>query len=166
MGAGNAPSSLLFRKKLRLLRLCPCKRRHDGSAALPTFYGCVTPSEETPLLVVPSIRMGFFNNSVPPPYPREVTAALSVEKHSLRSVFLLSLAYHFLHFDAGQLPPTEGLGFWSVTAYDSANNFLIDNEIDRYCMNNRSDVELSEDGSLDIYLQAKRPEGDEKTGCL
>ena len=28
-----------FRKKSRLLRLCPCKRGHDASAALPTFCG-------------------------------------------------------------------------------------------------------------------------------
>ena len=28
-----------FRKKSRLLRLCPCKRGHDASALLPTFCG-------------------------------------------------------------------------------------------------------------------------------
>ncbi len=28
-----------LRKKSRLLRLCPCKRGHDASAALPTFCG-------------------------------------------------------------------------------------------------------------------------------
>jgi len=65
-----------------------------------------------------------------------------------------------LHFEAGELPPVEGYGFWSVTAYDSTNNFLIDNEIDRYCINNRSDVLYNEDGSLDICIQSTKPEND------
>lgn len=65
---------------------------------------------------------------------------------------------YVLHFEKGQLPPVEGLGFWSVTAYNSENNFLIDNEIDRYCINNRSEVSYNEDGSLDILIQAERPE--------
>ena len=30
---------LLFRKKLRLFCLCPCKRGHNGAAALSTFFG-------------------------------------------------------------------------------------------------------------------------------
>lgn len=33
------PLMLLFRKKSRLLRLCPCKRGHDTSAAPSTFCG-------------------------------------------------------------------------------------------------------------------------------
>lgn len=64
---------------------------------------------------------------------------------------------YVLHFEKDQLPPVDGNGFWSVTAYDS-DNFLIDNEIDRYCINNRSDVVYNEDGSLDIYIQAEKPE--------
>lgn len=65
---------------------------------------------------------------------------------------------YVLHFEKDQLPPVEGNGFWSVTAYDSSNNFLIDNEIDRYCINDRSNVVCNEDGSLDIYIQAQQPE--------
>ena len=65
-----------------------------------------------------------------------------------------------LHFEAGELPLVEGYGFWSVTAYNSADNFLIDNEINRYCINDRSDVRYNEDGSLDIFIQSARPEND------
>lgn len=68
---------------------------------------------------------------------------------------------YVLHFEKDGLPPTEGYGFWSVTAYTSKDNFLIDNEIDRYCINNRSDVVYNEDGSLDILIQAEKPEGSE-----
>ena len=35
----NAPLLLLFRKRSRLFRLCSCKRGHNGSTALPTFFG-------------------------------------------------------------------------------------------------------------------------------
>ncbi len=35
-----APLLLLFRKKSRSLRLCPCMRGHHASVSLPTFCGC------------------------------------------------------------------------------------------------------------------------------
>lgn len=60
-----------------------------------------------------------------------------------------------IHFDS--LPPTLEGGFWSVTAYGE-DNFLIDNPIDRYCINDRSDFTLNEDGSLDIILSKDAPE--------
>lgn len=60
-----------------------------------------------------------------------------------------------LHFDS--LPPTEENGFWSVTAYGS-DDFLIANGLNRYCINDRSDFTLNEDGSLDIILAANAPE--------
>jgi hypothetical protein len=68
---------------------------------------------------------------------------------------------YILHFEKDQLPPVTGNGFWSVTAYTSKDNFLIDNEIDRYCINDRSEVKFNQDGSLDIYVQAEKPLGNE-----
>ncbi len=60
-----------------------------------------------------------------------------------------------LHFSS--LPPTMEGGFWSVTAYGE-DDFLIDNPIDRYCINDRSDFRLNADGSLDIVLAKEAPE--------
>ncbi len=60
-----------------------------------------------------------------------------------------------LHFDT--LPPTMEGGFWSVTAYGE-DDFLIDNPIDRYCINDRSDFILNADGTLDIVLSKEAPE--------
>lgn len=60
-----------------------------------------------------------------------------------------------LHFDT--LPPTMAGGFWSVTAYGE-DDFLIDNPIDRYCINDRSDFKLNADGTLDIVLSKEVPE--------
>ena len=60
-----------------------------------------------------------------------------------------------LHFET--LPPTLEGGFWSVTAYGE-DDFLIDNSIDRYCINDRSDFKLNADGTLDIILSKDTPE--------
>ena len=60
-----------------------------------------------------------------------------------------------IHFET--LPPTLEGGFWSVTAYNE-ENFLIDNPIDRYCVNDRSAYRLNEDGTLDITLSKEAPE--------
>lgn len=64
---------------------------------------------------------------------------------------------YVLHIEKDGLPPVEDKGFWSITIYDE-DNFLIDNEIDRYCINDRSNLKFNEDGSLDIYIQTEKPE--------
>lgn len=60
-----------------------------------------------------------------------------------------------VHFNS--LPPVKDNGFWSVTAYGD-NDFLIDNELNRYCINDRSGYKLNPDGSLDILVSAERPD--------
>lgn len=60
-----------------------------------------------------------------------------------------------IHFKT--LPPVLNNGFWSVTAYGS-DDFLIDNPLNRYAINDRSAFELNEDGSLDIIVSASQPE--------
>lgn len=62
---------------------------------------------------------------------------------------------YILHFDS--LPSTLEKGFWSITAYGS-DDFLIDNPINRYCVNDRSGFILNEDGSLDIVLSKDAPQ--------
>ena len=80
-------------------------------------------------------------------YPKtavdEIGAALNGEKT------------YTLHF--ASLPPTLEGGFWSVTAYGE-DDFLIDNPIHRYCINDRSAFDLNEDGTLDIVLSKNAPE--------
>ena len=60
-----------------------------------------------------------------------------------------------LHIEAE--PPTKEKGFWSVTAYGE-DDFLIDNAIDRYCVNDRSGLHRNPDGSIDILLSKEAPE--------
>lgn len=62
---------------------------------------------------------------------------------------------YVLHFDS--CPPVLEQGFWSVTAYGD-DDFLIDNSLDRYCVNDRSGLKFNDDGTLDIILSNDAPD--------
>ena len=72
---------------------------------------------------------------------------------------------YMLHFDEGMLPPVKKDGFWSITAYGS-DSFLIPNSINRYCINDRSNVTYNSDGTLDILLQAEAPDAANQNNWL
>jgi hypothetical protein len=59
-----------------------------------------------------------------------------------------------LHFPAGELPPVRA--FWSVTAY-GADDFLIDNPLQRHALGDRDPLVYNADGSLDLWIQADPP---------
>lgn len=61
-----------------------------------------------------------------------------------------------IHFEKDGLPKTQEDGFWSITAYNSSN-FLIDNPLNRYDINDRDSFKFNKDGSLDILLQENPP---------
>lgn len=61
---------------------------------------------------------------------------------------------YILHFES--YPQVLEGGFWSVTAYGD-DDFLIDNPIDRYCINDRSGLQANDDGSVDIILSEDAP---------
>jgi hypothetical protein len=61
-------------------------------------------------------------------------------------------------FSAGQLPPVQELGFWSLTMYDRSS-LLAENPAARYALRpDSSAFEFGEDGSLTLVLAAERPE--------
>ena len=64
---------------------------------------------------------------------------------------------YVVRFEKDQFPPNMSDGFWSLTVYDS-NYFLIDNEIDRYSVNDRMKFIERKDGSVDIILSDYRPD--------
>lgn len=61
---------------------------------------------------------------------------------------------YVLHFEANELPPVNA--FWSLSMYNK-DGFFVDNEIDRYAIGDRSELQFNQDGSLDIYIQHKKP---------
>lgn len=54
---------------------------------------------------------------------------------------------YVLHFKKDSLPPVKDKGFWSITVYGD-DNFLVDNELNRYCINDRSNVHSMLTGHL------------------
>ena len=59
-----------------------------------------------------------------------------------------------LHFAANALPPVKA--FWSITAY-GADEFLIDNPMQRLAIGDRDPLVFNADGSLDLWVQATPP---------
>ncbi|TQK69538.1 DUF1254 domain-containing protein [Nocardioides sp. SLBN-35] len=68
---------------------------------------------------------------------------------------------YVVHLPADQLPPLTDTGFWSLTLYDN-DGFVVANEIDRYAINDRTDLHRNADGSFDLYVQATRPSDPEQ----
>ena len=64
---------------------------------------------------------------------------------------------YVLHIPAGQLPPVQSTGFWSLTLYDT-EGFLVPNAIDRYVINDRTDLAKNPDGSIDLYVSSTEPD--------
>ena len=60
-----------------------------------------------------------------------------------------------VHFAANALPPAKA--FWSMTAY-GADEFLIDNPMQRFALGDRDPLVFNADGSLDLWVQATPPD--------
>lgn len=67
-----------------------------------------------------------------------------------------------MHLD--RTPPVKDWGFWSFTLYGD-DDFLVANPIDRYCINDRSDVKYNHDGSLDVMISEKEPKSGNWLPC-
>jgi hypothetical protein len=61
---------------------------------------------------------------------------------------------YVLHFAADELPPVRA--FWSLSLYDT-DGFFVPNPIDRYLINDRTDLHRNPDGSVDVYVQNRVP---------
>ena len=78
-------------------------------------------------------------------------------------------ANYILHFKKEQIPPAKY--FWSVTMYDKSADgtagYMVDNPIGRYLVSSATEgLIYGEDGSLTIYIQHEKPEGDKAANWL
>jgi len=64
---------------------------------------------------------------------------------------------YVLHIPATCFPEMYEHGFWSITAYGT-DQYLIANELNRYTINSLGGAKYNEDGSLDIYVSAEKPD--------
>ncbi len=64
-------------------------------------------------------------------------------------------------------PPVITPGFWSLTMYDSENNYTVPNQIDRYSLgSDNKGMKFNHDGSLTIYVQNESPGPDREANWL
>ena len=67
-----------------------------------------------------------------------------------------------MRFEKGQLPPVNA--FWSLTMYDGAEFFLVENPINRYSIGSQTkSLQTAADGSVTLYIQHTSP-GKDKEG--
>ncbi|MFT3813491.1 MAG: DUF1254 domain-containing protein [Acidovorax sp.] len=72
-------------------------------------------------------------------------------------------ARYVLHFDKNQLPPAKA--FWSLSMY-GADQFFVDNPINRFAIGDRDKLAFNADGSLDLYIQHASPGKDKEANWL
>jgi hypothetical protein len=56
-----------------------------------------------------------------------------------------------------ELPPAKA--FWSITLYDVNKGFFIPNERKKYSVGENAGMKLNDDGGIEIYIAANKPEG-------
>jgi hypothetical protein len=64
---------------------------------------------------------------------------------------------YVIRMTAEELPPAGA--FWSLTLYDTENGFFMPNDRKKYSVGENGGMKLSEDGGIEIYLAAEKPEG-------
>lgn len=135
----NGPTSV--RNDLRAMYLAGFAA-HNGSLVTPTGnYG----TDYSRRAIVTTVGLGAL-------VPTEAIYPFALTDHSLAP--LTGTKKYVMHIPAGQLPPVDG--FWSVTLYDN-DGFMVPNPIDRFVINDRTDLAENADGSIDIYLQSTEP---------
>jgi len=56
-----------------------------------------------------------------------------------------------------ELPPAGA--FWSLTLYDLDEGFFIPNDRKKYSVGENAGMKLNEDGGIEIYIAAEKPDG-------
>ena len=70
---------------------------------------------------------------------------------------LNALHDYVIRMSKEELPPAGA--FWSLTLYDLQNGFFIPNERKKYSVGENAGMELNDEGGIEIYVAAERPEG-------
>lgn len=68
-----------------------------------------------------------------------------------------------LRFPPQGAPPV--IAFWSLTAYDE-DGFVVPNELDRYALGSRDELEFGSDGSLELAIRHRAPADGSTTNWL
>ena len=63
-------------------------------------------------------------------------------------------------------PQYKQPAFWSVTVYDYATNYTVENPINRYVLGSDNKMSMNADGTVTIYLQSTSPGSDKEANWL
>jgi hypothetical protein len=95
--------------------------------------------------------------------PREAIYIAAVAARDAKP--LSGAARYAVTFSA--LPPVREPGFWSLTVYDSKNNYPVPNSLNRYSLGSDDRTLKPNAGdSLTLYLQKDSPGADKETNWL
>jgi len=64
---------------------------------------------------------------------------------------------YVIHMSKDELPPAKA--FWSLTLYDKDQGFFIPNDRKKYSVGKNAGMKLNDEGGIDIYIAAEKPEG-------
>jgi hypothetical protein len=73
---------------------------------------------------------------------------------------------YVIHYGPDQLPMKHAKAYWSLTMLSLPDYRVVPNELERYNLNNISELQYEEDGSLKIYLAGELPAGAPESNCL
>ena len=68
-----------------------------------------------------------------------------------------AMSDYVIRMTKDELPPAKA--FWSITLYDVKNGFFIPNDRKKYSVGENTGMKLNEDGGIEIYIAADKPEG-------
>ena len=66
---------------------------------------------------------------------------------------------YIIHYMPEELPMNHVNSYWSITMLSLPDYRVVPNEIERYNLNNLSELSYEEDGSLKLYIASELPEG-------
>ncbi|MCK5134143.1 MAG: DUF1254 domain-containing protein [Bacteroidales bacterium] len=73
---------------------------------------------------------------------------------------------YIIHYTTEDLPMNHVNAYWSLTMLSLPDYRVVPNELERYNLNNISELTYEEDGSLKLYIASELPEGAPKSNWL
>jgi hypothetical protein len=73
---------------------------------------------------------------------------------------------YVVHYKTGELPMKHVNAYWSLTMLSLPDYRVVPNELERYNLNNVSELTYEEDGSLKLYIASELPEEAPKSNWL
>lgn len=152
-GAGQALERAVVTAQSRMMKNGMARRLHKDGWVLPAVLG-VYGNEYLSRAFTAFRGLG----ALPPTEALYPTALADGQGRPLEGG-----SRYQLHFPVGAMPPAKA--FWSLTMY-GADQFFVENPINRFAIGDRDALKFNPDGSLDLWIQNESPGADRETNWL